>query len=207
MKDYDEVFKGLRKPDDSPGEIVDPEPRSTRQFDTREKVLTASAVLRAEGLDPSSRSSQPLKPNEFLKPGELEGPTGPRSRSSRQFDTGATRDTDEGKYDYEGFLSPLVLRRFGQFMNKHRKQSDGKLRDSDNWQRGMSLKVYMSSLLRHVMTLWYVHRYGEGAQEPNEDNLEDTLSAILFNTQGYLHEVLLKRKNLQKARPGLSSRT
>ena len=30
----------------------------------------------------------------------------------RKFETGATRDTDQGKYDYEGFLSPVVLDRF-----------------------------------------------------------------------------------------------
>jgi len=27
----------------------------------------------------------------------------------RQFTTGATRDTSDGKLDYEGFISPLVL--------------------------------------------------------------------------------------------------
>ena len=27
----------------------------------------------------------------------------------RVFETGATRDTDAGKPDYEGFLSPLVI--------------------------------------------------------------------------------------------------
>ena len=44
---------------------------------------------------------------------------------TRQFSTGATRDTDEGKYDYEGFFSPLVLERYGEYMNKHRQQSAG----------------------------------------------------------------------------------
>jgi len=55
----------------------------------------------------------------------------------REFISGATRDDSEGKNDYEGYLSPLVLRRFGDYMTLHRKQADGKLRDSDNWQKGM----------------------------------------------------------------------
>ena len=51
----------------------------------------------------------------------------------RNFDTGATRDTDKGKNDYEGFYSPLVVEAFGDYMTKHQLQADGKLRDSDNW--------------------------------------------------------------------------
>ena len=53
----------------------------------------------------------------------------------RKFETGATRDTDEGKLDFEGFFSPIVMERFAEYMNKHRRQSDGQLRDSDNWQK------------------------------------------------------------------------
>ena len=74
----------------------------------------------------------------------------------RVFDTGATRDADIGKNDYEGFLSPLVIQRYGKYMNKHRKQVDGKLRDSDNWQKGFGENHYavcMKSLWRHFMDL------------------------------------------------------
>ena len=66
----------------------------------------------------------------------------------RTFNTGATRDSDEGKLDFEGFLSPLVIERYAEYLNAHRVQSDGKLRDSDNWQNGMGLSVYMKSLWR-----------------------------------------------------------
>ena len=58
----------------------------------------------------------------------------------RNFDTGATRDNDDEKMDYEGFLSPIVLKEFGRYMHKHRKQTDGKFRESDNWQKGMPKK-------------------------------------------------------------------
>lgn len=106
---------------------------------------------------------------------------------SRTFETGATRDTDQGKFDYEGFLSPLVLRRFGEYMHKHRHQSDGKLRDSDNWQKGIPLEVYMKSMWRHFMDLWLHHR--NRWQLANED-IEEALCGLMFNIQGYLHEAL-----------------
>ena len=51
----------------------------------------------------------------------------------RHFKSGATRDSDETKIDFEGFMSPLVIERFGEYMTKHRIQADGGLRDSDNW--------------------------------------------------------------------------
>ena len=111
------------------------------------------------------------------------------TKKARVFTTGATRDTDEGKYDYEGFLSPLVLKRFGQYMNKHRVQSDGKVRDSDNWQRGIPLDAYMKSSWRHFVDWWSYHR-----KIKIKESIEDVLCAIIFNAQGYLFE-LLKNKN------------
>jgi len=113
-------------------------------------------------------------------------------RKIRKFATGATRDTDQNKPDYEGFLSPIVLKRYGEYMNKHRIQSDGKLRDSDNWQKGIPKNEYMKSLLRHVMDLWLEHRGFE-----SREGIENALMAILFNAMGYAYEIL-KEKNLKK---------
>ena len=107
---------------------------------------------------------------------------------TRVFDSGATRDTDEGKLDYEGFISPLVVRRFAEYMHTHRVQRDGSLRASDNWTKGIPRKVYMKSLWRHFHKLWSIHRGTESA-----DQLEDTLAACLFNIMGFMYEVLLKR--------------
>lgn len=105
----------------------------------------------------------------------------------REFSTGATRDTNVGKFDYEGFYSPLVMERFAQYMHKHRKQSDGNLRDSDNWQKGIPKTAYMKSKMRHDMDMWFHHRgYSQNARE----DLEEALCGILFNTQGYLFEIL-----------------
>lgn len=112
---------------------------------------------------------------------------------ARTFNTGATRDTDEGKYDYEGFLSPLVIERFGQYMNKHRKQSDGKLRDSDNWQKGIPQDAYIKSAWRHFIDWWKEHR-----SHVTKDGVEEALCALLFNVQGYLHEHLKKQLGTKK---------
>lgn len=106
----------------------------------------------------------------------------------RQFNTGATRDTDDGKLDYEGFLSPLVVERFAEYMHGHRVQSDGGLRASDNWQKGMPRSSYMKSGWRHFFDWWKEHR-----GHRTKDGLENALCALLFNVQGYLHELIKER--------------
>jgi len=103
----------------------------------------------------------------------------------RKFDTGATRDTDEGKLDFEGFFSPIVMEKFAEYMNRHRKQSDGQLRDSDNWQKGIPKKAYIKSLFRHFMDFWLEHR---GYR--SRDGIEEALCGIIFNSMGYLFEIL-----------------
>jgi len=108
----------------------------------------------------------------------------------REFATGATRDTEEGKYDYEGFLSPLVIERYGEYMHEHRKQADGTRRDSDNWQKGIPSDVYMKSMWRHFLDLWTIHR----GFANNQPGIEDVLCALMFNVMGYLHEWLISRE-------------
>lgn len=117
------------------------------------------------------------------------------TQTMRDFGTGATRNSDNGKLDYEGFLSPVVLQRYAQYMHKHRHQSDGTLRSSDNWQQGIPKKVYMSSLIRHTMDFW---RLGRGATVVDPDTgdpatAEDLACAIMFNIMGWLYETLMRR--------------
>jgi len=115
----------------------------------------------------------------------------------RNFDTGATRDSDDGKNDYEGFLDPLCIEAFGDYMTVHRKQADGKLRDSDNWQKGMSKSVYIKSLFRHFMDLWATHRGHKryDKKDKHEITVKEACCAILFNVLGYLHEDIKESKN------------
>lgn len=121
----------------------------------------------------------------------------------RQFETGATRDSDETKPDYEGFLSSLVVEEFGRYMTRHRVQADGGLRDSDNWQKGIPLTAYMKSMFRHFMSVWKAHR--SGAVVSREQQLDD-LMALLFNVQGYSHE-LLKLASDTSSPPSPQTRT
>lgn len=108
----------------------------------------------------------------------------------REFKTGATRDSEEGKLDYEGFLSPLVLQRFALYMNQHRLQADGQQRASDNWQKGIPKEAYMKSAWRHFMD-WWLHHRGHSAKAAHD--LEDVLCAVIFNVCGYLYETLKEK--------------
>lgn len=110
-------------------------------------------------------------------------------RKGRYFKTGAYRDTDHNKNDYEGFLSPLVIKEFGDYMTHHRKQSNGEIRDSDNWQKGIPKEQYIKSAWRHFLDWWLEHR-GHNSRE----GIKFALCGVIFNAQGYLHE-LLKEEN------------
>lgn len=116
----------------------------------------------------------------------------------RHFDSGATRNLDASKLDFEGFLSPLVLRRYAEYMHRHRQLPDGTLRESDNWQLGFPQSVYMKSGWRHFFDWWTEHR-----GEPTSDGLEDALCALIFNASGYLHEHLKGRPKLGTNKPKL----
>jgi len=132
----------------------------------------------------------------------------------RKFSTGATRDKDTTKLDYDGFLSPLTLHSYAKYLHKHRIQSDGTYRDSDNWQKGIDKKVYMKSAWRHFADWWALHRgyyvYREKTDKGEvthirtkplavfpenwtQVSIEDALNGIIFNSSGYLHEYLKSR--------------
>lgn len=115
----------------------------------------------------------------------------------RTFASGATRNTDTSKLDFEGFLSPLALEAFAEYMHSHRQQTDGVFRDSDNWQKGIPFDAYMKSMWRHFMDFWKLHR-GLPAISPEDGHPIDkteALCSILFNVQGYLHEHLKEEAN------------
>jgi len=113
----------------------------------------------------------------------------------RAFDTGATRGTSEGKLDFDGFLSPCALERYAEYMNSHRKQADGKLRTSDNWQKGITVVSYMKSMWRHFFDLWKLHRGFIVRDHIDGHNVskEEALCAVIFNSMGYLHVLTHKQ--------------
>ena len=108
----------------------------------------------------------------------------------RNFESGATRSADANRHDPEGFLSPLVIERFCEYMNKHRQQPDGSIRASDNWQKGIPMPTYFKGMWRHFLHAWTRHR-GYVVRDPGAAaNLEEDLCAIMFNAQGALFELL-----------------
>jgi hypothetical protein len=109
------------------------------------------------------------------------------SEENRVFDTGATRSPLGTKPEYAGFISPLVIKRFGEYMHKHRTQADGKVRSADNWQKNIDMDSLNDSKIRHDMDIWLHSRgYSEEAAEP----LEEALCACMFNTMAILKQVL-----------------
>ena len=112
------------------------------------------------------------------------------SDNLRRFETGAIRDTEQGKVDPEGFLHPLVIKAFCDYMHKHRTLPGGSLRDSDNWQKGFPRDVLMKSAWRHFLDLWMEHR---GFQ--SREGIDDALAGLMFNIQAYWLEVVKERLN------------
>lgn len=129
----------------------------------------------------------------------------------RKFNKGATRDTNKCKISYYGFRHPLVEHSFGKYMLKHQKQSDGKIREANNWWSGWSSDVSIDSLTRHVVDLECLHaglfvykiRLDDGEdtvvlsekKHPlpknwQETTKEDCLNAIKFNCNSYLLQIL-----------------
>ena len=103
--------------------------------------------------------------------------------SIRKFKSGSTRDTDKNKHDIEAFINPLVMDRYYAYMNQHRRQSDGKLREGDNWQKGFGKDVCAKSLMRHVHDFHLAHRGYKSQQE-----IDQSLCAIIFNAMAYILE-------------------
>lgn len=108
----------------------------------------------------------------------------------RTFGTGATRDTVEGKLDYVKALCPLVLRRYVQYLDKHRLQPDGSMRDFDNWKQGIPREVYHSSKGRHFFADWLLEEGYAVSDNHGVVDEEDALCGELFNTMGKLREIL-----------------
>ena len=84
-------------------------------------------------------------------------------------------------------IEPIVFEVYGKYMHRHRLQTDGELRDSDNWQNMFGDKHYdvcMKSLTRHFIDLWLEHRGFK-----SRDGKKDALCGILFNTMAYLFKM------------------
>ena len=111
----------------------------------------------------------------------------------RDFKSGATRDVVEGKLSYFKALSPTVLKRYLQYLDKHRLQADGSMREFDNWKKGIPKDVYFDSLIRHSVDVWLAAEGHEIHDNHGVITLEELLCAIMFNSMGLLHEILKEK--------------
>jgi hypothetical protein len=114
----------------------------------------------------------------------------------KKFETGATRTDDSLRDDPEGYLSPLVIERYCQYMTKHRVQADGSVRDSDNWQKGMPESRGWKGLYRHFLHGWLRWRGFEPHDKLSAENTEEDLCAMLFNINVILHQRLVEKRTL-----------
>jgi len=113
----------------------------------------------------------------------------------RQFDSGATRDTNVNKPSYVKALSPITLQYYVDYLSRHRLQSDGNLRDWDNWKNGIPQDVYLDGLGRHFWAVWLLCHNFPASDNHGPVTLKDSLCGVIFNAQGMLHE-LLKNQTL-----------
>lgn len=91
------------------------------------------------------------------------------SGAREEFESGARRDTQDGKPRYD-LIPPEPLKRFADQMAR------GAVKYGDNnWTKGMPSSRFLSSLMRHVEA----YRLG--------DRDEDHLAAVLFNAMAIMH--------------------
>ena len=95
-----------------------------------------------------------------------------------QFNTGAIRDSQDGKVDFVETISFTAHERYARYMTgKKNKYGTG------NFKKGIPIESYERSLLRHI-DKYFRNKYENGNDELNEDHL----AAIRFNVDGIMHE-------------------
>jgi hypothetical protein len=101
-----------------------------------------------------------------------------KKKAITQFDTGAIRDTQEGKEDYVETISYSAFKRYAEYMTGKKKKYG-----AGNFKKGIPVANYEQSLMRHVQK-YFENKYEGGTVEVNEDHL----SAMCFNIFGIMHE-------------------
>jgi len=130
--------------------------------------------------------------------------SGEAGKKMERFNSGATRSNTDERNDPEGFMSALAIERYCEYMTKHRKQADGTIRDSDNWQKGMPFGRALKRMWRHLMHLWIRHRGFNPSDQYAAVDMEEDLCAIMFNTNVMLHQLVKKRHEDQIEKDALA---
>ncbi len=117
----------------------------------------------------------------------------------RKSDTGAIRNSDVDKINYQGALSPLVLESYGQYIQKHSLLPDGTRRNNKNWQKLFGTpkehrQVCIESAWRHFIDLLKEH---DGYD--SQDGIDEALGGLMFNIQAYWFSLLKEGKDGNKS--------
>ena len=124
--------------------------------------------------------------------------------TTRTFETGATRNGNKGKYEFDKYVNPINELSYAQYMKSHQ-VINWEYRPWDNRQKGIPFDSLFESAYRHMQTLcllyqwydvyeieengefdWIVVDWGEpvewGSNVHKKDFIEQ-LNAIRFNTE------------------------
>lgn len=112
----------------------------------------------------------------------------------RVAESGAIRNSDIGKIRYQGAISPLVIRAYGAYIEKHSLLPDGTIRNNKNWQKLFGTpeehrQVCIESAWRHFEDVLLEH---DGYK--SRDGLEEALGGLLFNINAYWFSILKERE-------------
>ena len=105
------------------------------------------------------------------------GHEGECKSSRRQFDSGAVRDSNEGK-SRPDLISPYFTERLG-----FRLAEGAKKYEANNWKKGIPDEAFLESLERHLVA------YKMGKTD------EDHAAAIAFNVMGIIHNEEVRKLN------------
>jgi len=111
----------------------------------------------------------------------------------RVFDTGADRSSDKGKHHPDRAWSPLVLAEFARYMYEHNTTATVPRRE-DQWQLGFPMDSFVESGTRHWEAFKALAKgYPAFDQKGNPVDVVEALCGVIFNVQGYLHQLLFNR--------------
>ena len=138
----------------------------------------------------------------------------------RKFNSGATRDSSNGKLEYEWYINPLNDYSFAEYM-KTKQIIWWEYRKWDNWQKWIPTSAIFPSLIRHIEILkllykWYkvyeykvweevkLHVWDNPPELVEQKNIIQELNAIRFNTEAMKLNYLLNNHHEQKEDEWLS---
>jgi hypothetical protein len=118
--------------------------------------------------------------------------------NKRVFESGASRNSDEGKLDHGGFNSAIVDLEYAKYMHKNRFLEDGTMRDGDNWKKGFPIEEIVKSINRHHMDFRLLTEGYIVLEDEQEHKMKQALMGLRFNVNAYLHEMMKHDVNVNR---------